>query len=82
MIQALPLNHDDTCEKKILVVDDYVSTRRMIVDALHQTGYRWVSEAENGRDALSIMKSQTHDLVISDIMMPCMDGMDRLAPQT
>ncbi len=78
MVQALTLKHDNPFDKKILVVDDYSSTRQMIVDALHQSGYQWVSEADNGRDALKIMQNEIHDLVISDVMMPCMDGMDLL----
>jgi len=78
MVQALSINHDNTYNKKILVVDDYSSTRQMIVEALHQSGYQSVREAENGRDALAIMKEELHHLVISDVMMPCMDGMDLL----
>ncbi|MDI9570928.1 MAG: response regulator [Pseudomonadota bacterium] len=78
MVQALSLSRDATYDKKILVVDDYSSTRQMIVDALHQSGYQQVSEADNGRDALRIMQNEVHDLVISDVMMPYMDGMDLL----
>jgi len=78
MVHALALDHDNPCHKKILVVDDYNSTRQMIVDALHQSGYLSVSEADNGRDALDIIKSDLYDLVISDVMMPHMNGMDLL----
>jgi response regulator RpfG family c-di-GMP phosphodiesterase len=71
---------EETCKakKKILVVDDYLPTRRLILDALNQL-YRYdVSEAENGEEALRLFQTNGCDLVISDIMMPGMSGMDLL----
>jgi len=65
-------------QKKILVVDDYLPTRNLLVEALEQTGAYEVSEAENGLDAMKLFKTGHYDMVISDIMMPGMDGMGLL----
>ncbi len=64
--------------KKILVVDDYLPTRRLIIDTLSQSPQYRISEAENGQDALHLFDENDFDLVISDIMMPGMSGMDLL----
>jgi len=65
-------------KKTILVVDDYLPTRRLIVDALDQSSQYEVDEAENGEEALQLFNQHNYDLVISDIMMPGMSGMDLL----
>lgn len=64
--------------KRILVVDDYPPTREMIRDALDQSGYCEVGVAENGREALDRLGHDRYDLVISDVMMPVMGGMELL----
>jgi DNA-binding response OmpR family regulator len=64
--------------KKILVVDDYLPTRSLIVDALNQSSKYEIDEAENGEEALHLFNKSNYDLVISDIMMPGMSGMDLL----
>lgn len=65
-------------EKQILIVDDYPPTRQLIRDALNQAGYHAISEAENGQDALGQFQQYHFDLVISDVMMPAMGGMELL----
>ncbi len=64
--------------KKILVVDDYLPTRNLIVDTLGQSAQYQIQEAENGQDALHLFENNDFDLIISDIMMPGMSGMDLL----
>ena len=64
--------------KKILVVDDYLPTRNLIIETLSQSSQFQISEAENGQDALHLFDEDNFDLVISDIMMPGMSGMDLL----
>ncbi|MFO7569600.1 MAG: response regulator [Smithellaceae bacterium] len=64
--------------KKILVVDDYLPTRKLIVDTLGQSPGYLINEAENGQQALHLFDDNDYDLVISDIMMPGMSGMDLL----
>ncbi len=64
--------------KKILVVDDYLPTRNLIIETLNQSSQYLIMEAENGQEALSLFDENNFDLVISDIMMPGMSGMDLL----
>lgn len=58
---------------QILVVEDDASLRRLMSAALKQNGYQaWT--ANDGQDALDVMEKTNIDLIISDIMMPNMDG--------
>jgi len=58
---------------KILVVEDDRMLRRVVCDALRQDGHQ-VAAASNGREALERMEAEHVDLIVSDIMMPEMDG--------
>lgn len=62
-------------DKKILAVDDSVSIRKSISFILGQEGYE-VVEAEDGVDALKKAASDKFGLIISDINMPNMDGIE------
>ena len=62
---------------RILVVDDEAAIRRALRDILEFEKYE-VTEATNGVDALVKLKQSSFDLVIMDIKMPQMDGMDAL----
>ena len=59
--------------KTILIVDDRPSNRRVLVAMLTQCGHRLL-EAGSGAEALKMVRSDTPDLVIADILMPKMDG--------
>ena len=61
--------------KKILVVDDEKRIRVLLNDFLSRERYQ-VTEAENGSQALDIIRNINFDLVILDVMMPVMDGLD------
>jgi adenylate cyclase len=61
----------------ILVVDDQESNRALLSRRLQKEGYT-VSLAENGRQALEHLRSRRFDLVLLDILMPEMDGMEVL----
>jgi two-component system KDP operon response regulator KdpE len=61
----------------VLVVEDEKSMRRFIAASLGTQGYR-VAEAENGRSALTQMASRPPDVVILDLGLPDMDGMEVL----
>lgn len=63
---------------RILVVDDYQPTRNLITEALGQCAKYETAEAENGSIALELFKKYSFDLVISDVMMPQVSGMDLL----
>lgn len=62
--------------KKILIVDDAAFMRMMIKDILTKNGYEISGEAENGLKAVEKYKEDKPDLVIMDITMPEMDGIE------
>ena len=59
---------------KILIVEDEQSIAEALADTLRDEGYE-VAVAFNGRQGLEAAKREPPDLVISDIMMPVMDGL-------
>lgn len=65
--------HHVTDPARILVVDDDESMQKAIVDVLRLEGFH-VLMAEHGLDALRVLEDHTPDLIISDIMMPKMNG--------
>jgi CheY-like chemotaxis protein len=64
---------------RILVVDDSDSVRRILAEALEGEGYR-VYTASDGRRAWDLLRQYPffYDLVISDVMMPAMNGLELL----
>lgn len=58
---------------KILIAEDDRELRRLFAHVLIKNGYM-VKEVSNGREALTAMDNDYYDLLISDIMMPQMDG--------
>ena len=63
--------------RKILVVDDEEHQRRLYAQEFEADGYE-VIDAENGRVALEKAASERPDIVILDICMPGMDGIEAL----
>ncbi len=63
---------------KILIVDDAAFMRMMVKDTLAKGGYTDVHEAVDGADAVEKFKELQPDLVIMDITMPNMDGLEAL----
>jgi PAS domain S-box-containing protein len=59
--------------KHIIIVDDRLENRYMLESLLKGVDYR-ISTAKNGLEALSLARKSLPDLVISDILMPVMDG--------
>ncbi len=59
----------------ILVVDDNPSNLQMIGKLLTYNGYE-VDLAESGKDALAIVENRPPDLIVLDLVMPDMDGLD------
>jgi response regulator RpfG family c-di-GMP phosphodiesterase len=62
---------------KILVVDDDLVTRKMIQVILQRDSHE-ITEAEDGEKALRIVKSKLFDLILTDIVMPDMNGIGLL----
>ena len=60
-----------------LVVDDYSTARRLIKDSLQQMGFTCL-EAENGNQAIALIKQKTLNLVIADVNMPVKNGLELL----
>lgn len=63
---------------KFLIVDDFSTMRRIVRNLLKELGYSNVDEAEDGAMALSKLRSEPFDFVISDWNMPVMDGLTML----
>ena len=64
--------------KNILICDDAAFMRMMIKDILTKNGYNVVGEAENGLKAVEKYNEVKPDLVLMDITMPEMDGIQAL----
>ncbi len=59
---------------KVLTVDDSSTMRQMVATALKEQGHT-VAEAGDGREGLNKANRERYDLVITDVNMPNMDGM-------
>ena len=64
--------------KSVLICDDAAFMRMMIKDILTKNGYNVVGEAENGAKAIEKYNETKPDLVLMDITMPEMDGIQAL----
>jgi CheY-like chemotaxis protein/class 3 adenylate cyclase len=64
-----------TPQHRVLVVDDNADNRAIVARLLAREGYR-VSTAENGAQALERVKDEPVDLILLDVMMPVMDGIE------
>ena len=62
-------------EEKILIVDDDAEIRSLCEDSLSHENYQVMTSA-NGEDAYELAQSENFDLVLSDIRMPGMDGLE------
>jgi two-component system, chemotaxis family, chemotaxis protein CheY len=62
----------------ILIVDDQSTMRNLLRGMLGKMGFSSLDEAEDGDVALNKMKQQKYDLVISDLHMPRMSGLELL----
>jgi DNA-binding response OmpR family regulator len=59
----------------VLIVDDEPRIARLVADYLQQAGYR-VVEADNGRSALEQFRNHRPDLIVLDLGLPELDGLD------
>lgn len=68
-------------EPEILVVDDSAAIRKILQRVLRQTGMpiRGIHEAADGQEALDLMKTRRVDVILTDINMPRMDGIQLLS---
>jgi DNA-binding NarL/FixJ family response regulator len=64
---------------RVVIVDDTPDLRDLLRMALQRRGdFQVVAEAENGREAIEVVHAQQPELVLLDIAMPVMDGMQAL----
>jgi two-component system chemotaxis response regulator CheY len=65
---------------KILVVDDFSTMRRIVRNLLVELGFSnpLIQEADDGENAIAMLRSQPFDLVVTDWNMPNMTGIDLL----
>ncbi len=63
---------------EVLIVDDFATMRRILKSILVQIGFTHIYEADNGKNALKILKNQKIDLIMCDWNMPEMTGLDLL----
>lgn len=62
-------------EKKILIVDDNPKNLKLLQALLKMSGYKTI-EATNGKAGVKLAKSKKPDLILMDVMMPVMDGLE------
>jgi DNA-binding NtrC family response regulator len=73
-------------QRRILIIDDDVVTREILNDLLETEGYL-LANASNGKIGLNLHKKKPFDLIITDIIMPEMEGLEtikeirRISPQ-
>lgn len=63
-------------DKKILVIDDNKQDRMILKRFLDRTGYEQISMAESGEEGLKKAIAEKPDLVITDTLLPGMDGFE------
>lgn len=61
--------------KRILLVDDHKNIRILLTELLSSMGYQ-VSQAKNGEEAMKLVEIGPIDLVMTDLKMPGMDGIE------
>ena len=66
-----------TAQERILIVDDEDQMRELLAKVLEKNGYQ-VTTAPDGGSALGLLEKESMDLVVTDVRMPGMDGMEAL----
>jgi len=66
----------EVLQNKILIVDDVLSMRRLTKEILRDSGFTYVFEAQDGQEALALMRKIRVNLVICDWNMPVMSGIE------
>ncbi|HEY6872701.1 MAG TPA: response regulator [Geobacteraceae bacterium] len=77
-VAALPAEGAEVPTRPVLVVEDSITARTLLKNILETAGYRTVT-AVDGIDALTRLRTEQIDLVVSDVDMPRMNGFDLTA---
>ncbi|MFC7381437.1 SpoIIE family protein phosphatase [Sphaerisporangium rhizosphaerae] len=75
---AHPSAPDDGARTRVLIADDNADMREYLSRLLRGAGYR-VETVGDGMEALDAVRADAHDLVVSDVMMPRLDGLALVA---
>ena len=78
LLHRAPLQAHKPLQPRILVVDDDENFRMMLLDFLQASGYS-ARAAEDGKAAVSLLREMTFDLLLVDLRMPGMDGIELIA---
>lgn len=63
-------------KRKVLIIDDQKIQRRILREFLELSGHEVIGEGSNGKEAIDLSKSLKPDLIIMDVKMPIMDGIE------
>lgn len=69
------LRYDRGMSKAILIIEDEADIRKLVAYTLEKEGYR-ISQAKSGHEGLQLAKKYPPDLVVLDLMIPGMDGLE------
>ena len=72
------MRQSDSMQRKILVVDDEPMNHKMIAHIMKDEPRYEITVANNGRETLKELHQQKYDLIMLDVMMPDMDGLETL----
>ncbi len=75
-IQVLPANFAKKYPLRILLAEDNVVNQKLTIRALGKLGYEQIDIAQNGLEAIEKCDRQTYDLVLMDVQMPEMGGLE------
>ena len=75
VVEQNGVEQDATKEKRILVVEDSITARMQLKNILELSGYT-VKTAVDGIEALATLQTESFDLVVSDVDMPRLNGLD------
>lgn len=62
----------------VIIVDDELFVRKGLIEMIdwESSGFKVIDESDNGEDALAIIQAKKPDLVVTDIRMPVLDGLE------
>lgn len=63
---------------KLLIVEDHKAVRQGIISLLNEHHFKAIYEAENGRQAVNVLKENQPDIVILDLQLPEMNGFETM----
>ena len=72
------MKQNDLTDRKILIVDDEPMNHRIIEHIIKEEGMYQIISAEGGREALDILEKEKVDVIMLDVVMPDMDGLETL----